>query len=58
MSPASGSPLMRWQKLPEFQKALRKARREALSQTIVQARTSRGSTTILFEPIRRKPKAP
>src|ERR1017187_315416 len=58
VSPASGSPLMRWQKLPEFQKALRKARREALSQTIVQARTSRGSTTILFEPIRRKPKAP
>jgi hypothetical protein len=24
---------MRWQKLPEFQKALRKARREALSNT-------------------------
>src|SRR5580658_8811099 len=26
--------LMRWQKLPEFQVALRRARREALSQTI------------------------
>src|ERR1700735_3371583 len=26
--------LMRWQKLPEFQDALRRARREALSQTI------------------------
>jgi len=41
--------LMRWQKLPEFQKALRKARREALSQTIgrLQQGSSAAATTLL-----------
>src|ERR1700677_1878878 len=43
------APLMRWQKLPEFQDALRKARREALSQTIgrLQQGSSAAATTLL-----------
>jgi len=41
--------LMRWQKLPEFQDALRRARREALSQTIgrLQQGSSAAATTLL-----------
>ena len=41
--------LMRWQKLPEFQDALRRARREALSQTIgrLQQGASAAATTLL-----------
>src|SRR5271155_1363962 len=41
--------LMRWQKLPEFQEALRRARREALSQTIgrLQQGSSAAATTLL-----------
>jgi hypothetical protein len=41
--------LTRWQKLPEFRKALRKARREALSQTIgrLQYGSSSAATTLL-----------
>ena len=41
--------LMRWQKLPEFQEVLRRARREALSQTIgrLQQGASAAATTLL-----------
>ena len=41
--------LMRWQKLPEFQDALRRARREALAQTIgrLQQGASAAATTLL-----------
>jgi transposase-like protein len=41
--------LLRWQKLPEFQEALRRARREALSQTInrLQQGSSAAATTLL-----------
>jgi hypothetical protein len=41
--------LMRWQKLPEFQEALRRARREALAQTIsrLQQGSSAAATTLL-----------
>jgi hypothetical protein len=41
--------LMRWQKVPEFQEALRIARREALSQTIgrLQQGASAAATTLL-----------
>jgi hypothetical protein len=41
--------LMRWQKLPAFEKALRKARRAALSQTIgrLQQGSSAAATTLL-----------
>jgi transposase-like protein len=41
--------LMRWQKLPEFQEALRRARRDALSQTIgrLQQGASAAATTLL-----------
>ena len=41
--------LMRWQKLPEFQDVLRRARREALSQTMgrLQQGSSAAATTLL-----------
>src|SRR5271154_5083857 len=41
--------LMRWQRLPEFQEALCRARREALSQTIgrLQQGSSAAATTLL-----------
>lgn len=41
--------LMRWQKLPEFQEALRGARREALAQTVgrLQQASSAAATTLL-----------
>ena len=41
--------LMRWQKLPEFQDALRQARRDALAQTIgrLQQGASAAATTLL-----------
>lgn len=41
--------LMRWQKLPEFREALRKARREALAQTVgrLQQASSAAATTLL-----------
>jgi hypothetical protein len=41
--------LMRWQKLPEFQEALRRARREAFAQTLgrLQQGSSAAATTLL-----------
>jgi hypothetical protein len=41
--------LTRWQKLPEFQEALRRARREAFSQTVgrLQQGSSAAATTLL-----------
>lgn len=41
--------LMRWQKVPEFQEALRVARREALSQTLgrLQQGSSAAATTLM-----------